>query len=1373
MTKVPKSIDFTSGYSYVLIYVFEINDTLHRGYVKVGKATLKTTTSVDKLFPNCSELNQAAKERINSYTKTASIQYRLLYTELAIWHNPKHDNKLEFFQDTDVHRVLKNSGIKKAKLGENNGNEWFYTNVETVKNAITCVKDNQKVLCGKQIIKQAEKIVFRPEQEEAINSTVKRFKKNGSKMLWNAKMRFGKTLSALEVIRQLGYKKSIIITHRPIVNASWHEDFEKIFGDTDYIYCSRGLSESEENTSSALVSCLKGEKPFIYFASIQDLRGSQRVGGKFNKNNEVFDTNWDLVVIDEAHEGTRTFLGDNVIKNIIKGETKAIYLSGTPFNIIKDFEDDETYTWDYIMEQREKTEWDMRHFGDSNPYEGLPQLNIYTYDIAEAFPSYEDIEDKAFNFREFFRVWTGKLRDDGRALPTASSVGKFVHEKDVRQFLKRLCEEDADSKYPFSEKRFQEYFNHSLWMVPGVKEAKALKELMEESNSPFSMFKIVNVAGEEESEDEKKFKSALEKLNDAIGEHPEQTYTITLSCGRLTTGVSVPAWTAVLMLSGSSSTSASSYLQTIFRVQTPANIDGKIKDKCYVFDFAPDRTLQMVAEAGKLGTRPGKRDKESEGKMREFLNFCPVIAIKGSEMRTYDVDTMLKQLKRFYAARVAQNGFDDVKLYNDELLKLTELDLKKFEDLKKIVGESKASDIKRTIEINKSDLGSEELEDLEDLEKKSKKKCGKELTPEEKERLAQLKGKAISILRSISIRIPLMVYGSDKSIDEDITIDSFADMIDDISWNEFMPKGVTKSIFNDFIQYYDKDIFIEAGNQIRRKVKAADELPPTERIKKIAEIFNTFKNPDKETVLTPWRVVNLHLGETLGGYDFFDEKHEDILDSPRFVDNGEITKETLSNVNAKILEINSKSGLYPLYVAYSLYRARLQKDEAEYKIEDLYKYWDEAVKENVFVVCKTPMAQSITKRTLIGYRNEKCNTHHFEDLINQFKNKSDNVVKKIKSPSYWGLKGIKEMEFDAVVGNPPYQEETVRQKSKTNGQSPRRNVFHYFQIVSDVITSNYTSLIYPGARWIHRSGKGLAQFGLEQINDPKLMQIDFYADSQEIFKEVAIGDGISIVLKSKKKASKGFFYVYHKNDLIKAIEMDNPGEELILLNPSDNSIIRKVKQYCERNNLKYVFDRVLPRSLFGIESNFVEDNPSKVREYNDGDIINYTLEIKLLTNDKAGKMGRSKWFVVSIADIPSGQEYIGKWKVIVSSANAGGQKRDRQLEVVDNHSAFGRSRVALGAFDTKEEAINYYNYINSVLIKYLFLMTDEALTSLGKMVPDIGDYTKNNKIIDFSKDIDMQLYGLFKITNDEQNYISSVLAEKQKNKIPVVEEESD
>jgi len=1106
-----------SAFSYNLIYVFGVDDAIHKGLLKVGKATVKIESEDDIKSisrPNSKLLNEAAHNRIRKYTQTVGCPYKLFHTELAVRTVIKNGRQVDqSFSDDNIHNVLKNSGIKVVPLEKSR--EWFKTDLETVKNAIAAYKEGRKVLYGCEITEDRTPIIFRPEQEEAIDKTVKKFKK-GSKMLWNAKMRFGKTLCALKVAREIKSNKTIIITHRPAVNEGWKDDFMKIFGDMNYTYFDKKTSES------SLVEQIKKGEPFVYFASIQDLRGSETVGGKFDKNELLFGIVWDLVIIDEAHEGIKTTLGDKVVKGIVKEDlkkTKTICLSGTPFNLVDDFVEDEVYTWDYVMEQKAKAEWDFLHELDSNPYAGLPELRIYTYDIADAIPNYVDIEDNAFSFREFFRVWTGNIYADGALIPSPEYKGRFIHEDDVKRFIQLLRTKD-DSNYPFSKDSYRGYFRHSFWILPGVKEASALKKLLEEDEVFGQDFRIVNVAGVEQ---DSSIKDPLKRVKEAISDFPDETRTITLSCGRLTTGVTVKPWTAVLMLYGTSITSASLYLQTIFRVQTPAEVNGQIKDKCYVFDFAPDRTLKMVAEAGKISTKPGEGG-DSEEVMKEFLNFCPVISIRGSIMKAYDVNSMLQQLKRFYASKVVKNGFDDVKLYNDKLLKLTALDKEKFESLKKIVGETKSLDLKNDITINESGLGEEEQKAYEDARRKQKDK--KPLTPEEKEALKKhqevLEGraKAISILRAISIRIPLLVFGSQKDFDDDITIDQFTSLIDDASWTEFMPNGVTKLKFNEFKEYYDKDIFIEAGRQIRRKTKAADELAPRERVGKIAEIFATFKNPDKETVLTPWRIVNLHMGLTLGGYDFFDGRSFP-LEEPIYKDNGLVTHSTVSNVNSKILEINAKSGLYPLYVAYSIFMERMKEIPMEEATIEIQKaQWDKTVRENIFVICKTNMAKAITKRTLMGYREGKINAHAFEDITNQFVSKHNTVCEKILSEKFWKkTTGEKDMKFDAVVGNPPYQEITAKQRSKSNGQERRKNIFHYFQIAADEITGGYTSLIYPGARWIHRSGKGMEAFGLKQINDKSLERLDFYADANEIFPQVDIADGISIVLKNKGKDS--------------------------------------------------------------------------------------------------------------------------------------------------------------------------------------------------------------------------------------------------------------
>lgn len=347
------------------------------------------------------------------------------------------------------------------------------------------------------------------------------------------------------------------------------------------------------------------------------------------------------------------------------------------------------------------------------------------------------------------------------------------------------------------------------------------------------------------------------------------------------------------------------------------------------------------------------------------------------------------------------------------------------------------------------------------------------------------------------------------------------------------------------------------------------------------------------------------------------------------------------------------------------------------------------------------------------------------------------------------------MKFDVVIGNPPYQEETEN-VSLTNGQLRSKSIFHHFQRSADTISNTATVLIYPGGRWIQRSGKGMAEFGLEQINDIKLKTLYFYPDSKDIFTGVSIADGISIVVKKQQKQERGFKYVYcEKNNKIE-VELDNPGENIIPLNPNNTTIVNKLEQFVENNRLRYMHDRIHPQKLFGIESDFVEKNKEKVRLYDNENNINFDTEIKLYANDKAGKAGRTKWFVVPKSIITTSKEFIDRWKVVVSSANAGGQKRDNQLEIIDNHSVFGRSRVALASFDTKEEAENFYNYVNSYIIRYAFLMTDESLTTLALKVPDILEY-KNNNFIDFSKNIDVQLCKLLSLTQSEFNYIKEVV----------------
>lgn len=1338
---------FTSTFTYTLIYVFGINDKEHKGLLKIGEATLRSDKTPDLLFHNCRDLNVAAKKRIDQYTQTAAISYDLLYTELAVREEIIDGKKeLRSFSDKAVHSVLIRSGITRHEFkDEKKGVEWFPVDLETAKNAIKAVKEGRKSLTATEVSIGRTPILFRPEQKKAIKETVARFKTNDH-MLWNAKMRFGKTLTALQVARECGFQKTIIITHRPVVSKGWFEDFEKIFYDTDYQFGSKTQGETIEKLIE------KDDNKFVYFASIQDLRGSEAVGGKFDKNILEFLIDWDFVIIDEAHEGTQTKLGQTVIEllNDHKKKPKLLELSGTPFNIVSKFSEQEIYTWDYVMEQKAKAEWDKYHFGDSNPYATLPKLQIFTYNLDKLIPGYIDAEDSAFNFHEFFRTWTGKPEKDFKAIPSDAKIGDFVHKADVESFLNLLCKTDENSNYPYSTEEYRNYFRHSLWMVPGVKEARALSALLKQ-HPVFKHFNIANVAGS--GDEEEKSTEALKKVQDAFGDNPAETYSITLSCGRLTTGVTVPEWTAVFMLAGTFSTSASGYMQTIFRVQSPANINGKIKEECYVFDFAPDRTLKVVAEAGRLSTRAGDTSSDKVI-MGEFLNFCPVIAVDGSNMLPYSVDGLMQQLKRVYTDRVVRNGFDDIHIYNDNLMKLDGLELQDFEDLKNIIGASKQSKKVETVDVNNQGFTDEEYEELERIERKPK----KERTPEEiafleeKKKKQDNKQKAISILRGISVRIPLLIYGANIPIDKDITIDNFTDLIDDASWKEFMPKneskdkenkgqGVTKELFKKFAKYYDADIFIAAGRRIRQLAKAADLLSPTERVQKISALFATFKNPDKETVLTPWRVVNMHLSNCLGGYDFYDENHEETIEEPRFVDRGKVTSDTLANTSAQILEINSKTGLYPLYVTYSIYRKRCAECQEELTLEKQRKLWNLTVKENVFVICKTEMAKFITQRTLCGYSDTKANAHYFEDLINQLKEKPEQFRAKVTRGSYWN-KGVAEMKFDAVVGNPPYQEAVA---SSVNDKP----IYHLFMDVAFRL-SEKVSFITP-ARFLFNAGATPSSWNEKVLSDEHFKVLYYTSDSSEVFSNVDIKGGVAITYRDSKTnfGAIGMYCSYEELNSIKnkvwAITTESFADTI--LNRGQYRFSDLVyEEHLEE--MKKTSDKRISTSAFErMPALFTVDKPNDGKDY-----------IQLLGNIGSNRVYR--WFR---KDYLAPIDNLYKYKVMFPKANGSGAIGEVLSTPLIGSPLIGYTETYISAGETssKSEAEAVLKYIKSKFARTLLgilKVTQDNTKKVWKFVP-MQDFTDKSDI-DWSKsvaEIDKQLYAKYNLDESEIAFIESMI----------------
>lgn len=1318
---------FESSLKSKLIYVFAINDERHSDCLKIGETTIDEDDG-SNLFNNTEALKEAAHKRIRQYTKTAGIAYQLLHTEISIF---VRSGMIMAFNDKQVHKVLERSGIKKKEFaGVKGADEWYCCDLETVKKAIVAVKKGETSLHPSEITQGQSPIIFRPEQQEAIDKTRKRFKR-GNQMLWNAKMRFGKTLSALQVVKEEEFKRTLILTHRPVVDKGWFEDFGKIFYDRkDYYYGSKGNGELFGKLEQL---ANKGNK-YVYFASMQDLRGSEQVGGKFDKNNELFSAAWDFVIVDEAHEGTKTELGQNVLKELIKEDTKVLQLSGTPFNLFDDYSEEEIFTWDYVMEQKAKQEWATDNPYEPNPYASLPAINIYTYDLGTLMSDYVE-DEKAFNFREFFRT----KEDD-----------TFVHDKDVDRFLDLLCKENPDSLYPYTNDTFRRIFRHTLWLVPGIKSARVLSAKLK-THPVFGMFQIVNVAGNGDEDEENA--EALQMVNKAIGKDPDETYTITLSCGRLTTGVSIKPWTAVFMMAGSFSTSAAQYMQTIFRVQTPYENHGRMKEQCYAFDFAPDRTLRVLAETAKVSAKAGKQTEEDRRILGDFLNFCPIISIDGSQMKPYDVNKMMSQLKKAQIEKVVQCGFEDGALYNDELLKLTDVELRDFEDLKKTIGTTKAMAKTGDIDVNNQGFTKEEYEEKKRLEKKKK----KDLTPEEKARLEELKAmnsqrrNAISILRGISIRMPLLIYGAElKDEDEEITINNFASLIDDQSWEEFMPKGVDKEKFEKFKKYYDPDIFREAGKRIREMARAADKFTIEERIERISAIFNTFRNPDKETVLTPWRVVNMHMSDCLGGWCFYDEEFKQPLSVPRYVDQGQVTKDVF-RTDSHILEINSKSGLYPLYVAYNIYRCRVveaKKKYGEVGIGFSKSLWDATIEENILVVCKTPMAKSITKRTLAGFRNTKVNAQYYKNLIENISERPEAVINTFHDGKhFWKINDNTNMKIDAIVGNPPYQVTIDNQRGLAS------QIFPEFIKISIKFKPQYISLVTP-SRWFTAEAQDGSFIKLRDYmrENNHVVRIYNYPNSSDLFDKVEIAGGVSYFLYSMMyNGNTTFISKVNYIETISNRPLFEDGLDIII---SDSNVYRIIERL-RNKGFEPISNITTGRDAFGITGK--KENVENISSdtYFDGAIELRCAheEIRYISRDM----------------ISRSQKILDKWKVFTSKGNGGaGTLGDGKPVAIIGKAYIGKpgsactdSLLPFGNFSSKDEAVNLQKYMKTKFFRFCvgILKTSQNLYQIVYKFVPIQDFTTASDINwkKSIKEIDTELYAKYKLTDEEIAFIESMI----------------
>lgn len=676
------------------------------------------------------------------------------------------------FNDYDVHRLLIKKGIKRK------GGEWFACTVKQLQAVVLELK------IGKiNEDNRTQDFKMRPEQSEAVRRASEYFAsfKEENKtphFLWNCKMRFGKTFAAYQLAKKMGWKKILVLTFKPAVESAWEEDLLNHVDFKDWQFFSR---HSEVDYKK-----LDQKKPIVCFGSFQDYLGRNSLGAVKTKNEWVHKTKWDCVILDEYHYGAWRELAKNLfdeekeiiieekeydapeeqdkidyLENVMPIKTGGyLYLSGTPFRAIisGEFIEEQVYNWTYSDEQRAKQNWKK----SNNPYEALPRMVMLTYQLPDSIINIASGgEFNTFDLNVFFSA-----KGEGKN-------AKFVYEVDVQKWLDLIRGNYLASTLdnlklgakkpplPYSDVRLLNILSHTLWFLPNVASCYAMKNLlMQKQNRYYHDYNIVVAAGTSAGIG----LDALKPVQKAM-EEPLKSKSITLSCGKLTTGVTVKPWTGILMLRNL--TSPETYFQAAFRIQSPwtvKNPDGKspnyeeiIKRECYIFDFAPNRALKQIAD---YSCNLNPKEIDSEKKIKEFVDFLPVLAFDGSSMKQIDASGIIEMAMSGTTASLLARRWESALLVNVDNNTLSKIlnNPKALAALMSIEGfRSLNNDIE--LIINKSDAvkkAKQKLANEKDISPKEKKK----LSDEEREYMSKRKEIQEKLIK-FATRIPVFMYLTD------------------------------------------------------------------------------------------------------------------------------------------------------------------------------------------------------------------------------------------------------------------------------------------------------------------------------------------------------------------------------------------------------------------------------------------------------------------------------------------------------------------------------------------------------------------------------------------------------------------------------------
>ena len=737
--------------SHPMIYAYEDTNPQYKGLLKVGYTSVDVDKRVAQQYP--------------TKRPDGSVPYRIVLRESAMY----PDGGL--FTDKDVHKMLRRKQITGM------GGEWFKCAVDDVRAAIIAVRNHTT-----NDENRTQTFRMRPEQEDAVNRTIAYYRsayEEGStrtpKFLWNAKMRFGKTFASYELAKKMGFSRVLILTFKPAVQTAWREDLISHVDFEGWQFISRDANNLQDTLDLQYQRADKS-KPIVCFGSFQDFLGVNKATGGIKANNEwVHTTNWDLVIFDEYHFGAwkdsakKLFEQDEDsydedLSKYDRGNaydetwlpittTYYLYLSGTPFRALNsgEFIEEQIYNWTYSDEQRAKENW----VGEDNPYAALPRMVMLTYKIPDSIQQIaKQGEFDEFDLNIFFSA-EGKGKD-----------AHFVYEDYVQKWLDLIrgsyLETTVDElklgaqkpPMPFSDTRLLNVLSHTLWFLPNVASCYAMANLLAQKQNAFYHDYHVNVcAGTEAGIGVK----ALEPVRKSMGD-PLATKTITLSCGKLTTGVTIKPWTGIFMLRNLSS--PETYFQAAFRVQSPWEVTNDsskkeiIKKECYVFDFALDRALKQISD---YSCRLNVAESNPEKKVGEFINFLPVLAYDGSAMRQVNAAEILDIAMAGTSATLLAKRWESALLVNvdNETLARLLANQDAMDALMRIEGFRSLNTDIQTI-INKSESVKKAKKEDKELSQKEK----KELSDAEKEYKSKRKLIQEKLIK-FATRVPVFMYLTD------------------------------------------------------------------------------------------------------------------------------------------------------------------------------------------------------------------------------------------------------------------------------------------------------------------------------------------------------------------------------------------------------------------------------------------------------------------------------------------------------------------------------------------------------------------------------------------------------------------------------------